>query len=126
MVTGDDIACAEAKVLLGNTHCVQVKKAVSRYSAVCFPYAQTLEQLTKGAETALKNADKCNAYKVPSPSTIKIRMVDPAMADGAELMPGVKRLGPLEIEFSHAEYPVLFKQFLAVGVLAAARRDPYF
>lgn len=57
---------------------------------------------------------------------MRITMIDPAMADAAELLPQVRRIDGRQIEFSDSDYAVLFKLMLAVGVLGASRKDPHF
>ncbi|MGH9551584.1 MAG: M55 family metallopeptidase, partial [Terriglobales bacterium] len=126
LVSGDDTLCAEASELLPQTVCIEVKKAVSRYSAVLPPFDQTLEKLRKGASQALKQRGQCKPHKAPSPSTMSITMIDPAMADAAELLPGVKRNDARQIELSHTDYSVLFRLMLAIGALGASRKDPHF
>lgn len=125
-LSGDDTACQEAHDLLGPLTTVAVKKAISRYSAVMMPEADSLEALRRGAAEAMNKRLGWNIFRPPSPSTLALTMIDPAMADGAELLPEVKRTGDRSIEMSHADYSVLFRLFLAVGALAAARRDPHF
>lgn len=126
LVTGDDAACNEATELLGPVACVPVKTAVSRYSAVSSPQSEVLERLRSKAKEALKNREGWRLFRPPSPSTLSITMFDPAMADGAELLPMVKRTDDRTVEFSADDYSVLFKLMLAVGVIGASRRDPYF
>jgi D-amino peptidase len=126
LVTGDDAACNEAVSLLGPVACVAVKTAVSRYSAISSPQEEVLERLRSKAEEALKSKDGWQLFRPPSPSTISITMFDPAMADGAELLPQVKRTGDRQVEFSHDDYSVLFKLMLAVGAIGASRKDNYF
>jgi D-amino peptidase len=126
LVTGDDIACQEAKELLGEVETIEVKKAVSRYSAVNYPYQETLAKLRSEAKKALVNRKRCRPLKPPSPSTLDITMIDPAMADAAELLPEVKRISAREISITHADYLTLFRLFLSVGVLGASRKDPHF
>lgn len=126
LVTGDDATCQEATELLGPVACIPVKTAVSRYSAISHPYKETLEKLRDKAEESLRNAHGWRLFKPPSPSTMKITMIDPAMADGAQLLPMVKRLSAREIEITHEDYSVLFKLMLAIGAIGASRRDPHF
>lgn len=125
-ISGDDAACNEARNLLGTLTCVPVKKAISRYSAICLPENEVLESLRTGAVEAINKHDYWNIFTPPSPSTLTLTFIDPAMADGAELLPEVKRLDDRVVEVSHDDYSVLFRLFLAIGVLAAARRDPHF
>src|SRR5579875_991535 len=126
LVTGDDAVCAEASELMGPVACLPVKKAVSRYAAVCSPHKEVLSRLRAGAEQALAEPDGWRLFRPPSPSTLSITMIDPAMADAAELLPMVLRRGDRELEITHQDYSVLFRLMLAVGALGASRRDPYF
>jgi D-amino peptidase len=125
-ISGDDAACNEARNLLGSPVCIPVKKAVSRYAAILPPESETLAALQRGAVEALARRNYWSVFNPPSPSTLTLTMVDPAMADAVELLPEVKRTDNRVVEFSHADYSVLFQLFLASGVLAASRKDAYF
>lgn len=126
LVTGDDAACSEAIDLLGNVPHVAVKKALSRYSAAFLPLEESLDKLRQGAMEAINKRDYWNVFFPPKPSSLRLTMFDPSMADGAELLPEVKRVGDREIEINHEDYSVLFRLFLAVGAIAATRKDPHF
>jgi D-amino peptidase len=126
LLSGDDVVCEEAQELLGPICCVKTKKAISRYAAECPPFDETLADLQSTAEKAVKDKRGWILFKPPSPSTMRITMVDPAMADAAELLPQVKRIDGRQIEFSDSDYTVLFKLMLAVGVLGASRLDAHF
>ncbi|HEY9871542.1 MAG TPA: M55 family metallopeptidase [Candidatus Obscuribacterales bacterium] len=126
LVAGDDAVCDEATELIGPVACVPVKTAISRYSAVCRPHAEALDSLRRKAEQALSDRTGWQIFKPPSPSTLTITMVDPAMADGAELLPHVERTGDREIQITAEDYSVLFRLMLAVGAIGASRRDPVF
>lgn len=126
LVTGDDALCQEARELLPGVATVEVKRAISRYSAACPPFEHTIELLKDGAEKAIKNKSNWVLFRPPSPSTLNITMFDPAMADAAQLMPFVTRINGREIEITHDDYSVLFRMMLAAGVLGASRLDPHF
>lgn len=126
LVTGDDSVCDEATKLLGPLTCVPVKRAISRYSAISSPQAEVLTNLRLMTKTALENRASWRLFKPPSPSTLTITMTDPAMADGAELLPMVKRREERVIEFSDEDYSVLFRLMLAIGAIGASRKDLYF
>lgn len=125
-LSGDDAACNEARNLLGSITCVAVKKAISRYAAVLSPQDEVLEQLRQGARTAIERKDFWTVFAPAKPATLTITVIDPAMADAAELLPQVKRLDERSYELSHDDFSVLFRLFLALGVLGASRKDPHF
>jgi len=126
LVSGDDAVCDEATKLLGPIACVPVKTAVSRYSAVCRAQEEVLASLRQKAEQCLQNPASWQLYKPPSPSTLTITMTDTAMADGAELLPMVKRTSDRDVEITDDDYSVLFRLMLAIGAIGASRKDPYF
>jgi D-amino peptidase len=126
LITGDDAVCEEATELLKDVPCVAVKKAVSRYSAIFHPYEQTLDELKKAAHDTMKNKSRWRKYSPASPTTMTITMVDPVMADGAELFPMVTRVDDRTVELSHEDYGTLFRLMLAIGAVGASRRDPHF
>lgn len=126
-LSGDDTACAEAHDLLGpRLTTVAVKRAISRYSAVCRPAGESLAALRQGAMEAMNKRDYWSVYTLPKPITISMTMFDPSMADAAELLPQVKRVDDRTVEITEDNYSVLFKLMLACGVLAANRKDSYF
>lgn len=125
-LSGDDTACNEARNLLGTLTCVAVKKAISRYSAIMPSNLETLDALRHGAAEAIEKRDFWSIFNPPRPSTLTLTMIDPSMADAAELLPEVHRLDDRMVELSHDDYAVLFRLFLAIGVLGASRKDPHF
>ncbi len=126
LVTGDDAVCAEATKQLGAVPCVTVKTAVSRYAAIFRPHLEVLNDLKQGAIKALSDRSQWKLYSAALPATLTITTIDPAMADAAELLPMVKRVGDRTVELSHEDYSVLFRLMLAIGALGATRRVPHF
>ena len=126
-LSGDDAACSEAHELLGDRlTSVTVKRAVSRYAAVCLPEDEVLTSLRHGAAEAMNKRDYWSLYTPKRPTTLTLTFFDPAMADATELLPDIKRLDDRTVELAHSDYSVLFRLFLACGVLAANRKDSYF
>jgi D-amino peptidase len=125
-VTGDDACCSEARELLGDILTCQMKEAVSRYSAVFPDYQSTLATLEETACKAAQHKKHWQLFQAKAPAKIAITMFDPAMADAAELIPQVKRLGSRQIEIEGQDYSQTFRLMLAVGALGASRKDPHF
>ncbi len=126
LITGDDVVCAEAAELIGPVALVPVKTALSRYAALFSPPCELLETLRTQTEKALSSRKSWQLFRPANRSTLTITFFDPAMADGAELLPEVQRTGAREVEFSHEDYAVVFKLMLAVGVIGSSRRDSFF
>jgi D-amino peptidase len=126
LVTGDDAVCAEATDLLGDILTCQTKEAVSRYSAVFPDYHSTLSKLEESAFRAAREKKHWQLFQIAAPAAIAITMFDPAMADAAELIPQIKRLGSRQIEIEAHDYSQAFRLMLAVGALGASRKDAHF
>lgn len=125
LVTGDDAVAEEAQTLVPGIHTAVVKEAVSRYSAVFNSHAENLKKLETAAREAT-NKKYWQIYSVKAPIALEITFFDPSMADGAELIPQVKRLSPRTVVIESQDYSEAFRLMLAVGALGANRRDPYF
>lgn len=126
LVSGDDTLCQEAQELLGDVSAVMVKKAVSRYSAAHLPRKEVLSELKRSAIQAVTEKARWKLYQCQRPCRLSITFFDPAMADGAELLPMVKRVDARTVEFESDDYSVVFRVMLAVGAIGASRKDPHF
>ncbi|MBI2995517.1 MAG: M55 family metallopeptidase [Candidatus Melainabacteria bacterium] len=123
-VSGDEETCFEAQNLLeSQIITVQTKKGLSRYSALSYPFETNLLNLKEGAIKAIKEKVKWKVFKINSPTTITITFAETNHADSCELIPNVKRISDNQVEFTDKDYSIVFKCFLAMGVLAASRDE---
>ena len=123
-ISGDEAVCNEAKNLLGEqVVTVSTKIGLSRYSALSYPFEETLTKLKNGAIKTIKEKEKWKVFKSSSPYTVSVIFSEPNHADACELIPKVKRISDNQIEFTDSDYAVVFKCFLAMGALAASRDD---
>ena len=123
-ISGDKETCAEGKNILGNQiFTVETKKSLSRYSAMSYPFEEVLEKFKSISEKTIKERKKWKVFKIKSPCTLFVEFSMSNHADACELIPGVKRISDNQVEFTHKDYSVVFKCFLAMGVLAASRDD---
>ena len=61
---------------------------------------------------------KIPVYKFDTPVKLKIELGSTSMADSVEVMPGIKRIDGVTVEFVHDDYPILFDAIDAISVLA--------
>lgn len=88
LVTGDDKACAEARLLLGDIETAQVKQALGRHSARMLSPQSARELLRAQACRAMERARELANYVVTPPVTVRIRynstdLVDRRFFDGS-------------------------------------------
>ena len=75
MVTGDDVACAEATDLLGNgLTTVAVKQGLGRYSARHIAPVRVRKMIEEGAEQALSDLKSVAPYDPGKPCEIKVEL----------------------------------------------------
>ena len=123
-ISGDKETCTEGKKLLGNQiFTVESKKSLSRYSSISYPFKEVLKNLKSVSTSAIEEKKKWKVFKIKSPSTLEVEFSLSNHADACELIPGVKRISDNKVKFTHKEYPIVFKCFLAMGALAASRDD---
>ncbi len=93
LVTGDNVATAEARELLGeDLTTAQVKKAVTRYSAQCLHPETACERIKEAAFNAVTNYKSRKPYKPEAPYVGKIQFHNSGLADGAARLPGSTRV----------------------------------
>ncbi|MEC9488122.1 MAG: M55 family metallopeptidase [Halanaerobium sp.] len=123
LVTGDQMLSTEVKELLGEeVSTVVVKEGLGRYSARCLPLQRSRQLIEEAAEKALLNKAACSPYFLEAPYELKVKFPRTAMADYAELLPGVKREGPITISLTADDYPTIYKAFRALLILAYSGR----
>ena len=126
LVTGDDALGEEVETILPGVTFAQTKRAVSRYAACCPPHKVLLAELKSQARQAIEQRRRWVLYQPQRPTELEITFFDPAMADAAELIPGISRKNDRIVSATEADYSVLFRLMLAAGALGASRKDPYF
>jgi D-amino peptidase len=116
LVTGDQLATAEARELLGNIETVTVKIAVGRNAANCLPPAKTAPIIKQAAQKALER--KHTPLVVPAPITLGVEFWRSVQAERAELVPGAKRTGPRSIEWVGQDMAAVYRTWRAITTLA--------
>ncbi len=120
LVTGDQAVVAEARALIPNITFVMVKEGRSRNSAFCYPFHETCTAIEQAAKQAVRNAKKIKPllFKPPLQLTVTYQRVE--SADLAALLPESVRLDNQTIRCQAANYPELYRKFLALFRLARA------
>ncbi len=119
LVTGDDRVCEEAKELLDPVETVTVKWAITRYSARSLHPKEAQRQIREAAARALKNISKYKPFVLPPPYTLHVKMLNAGMVDNAEMMPGVRRVDALTLEYRTDKLMDLFKALLTAVTLGS-------
>ncbi|MGB9866628.1 MAG: M55 family metallopeptidase [Bacillota bacterium] len=128
-VTGDDVVAQEASTLIPNIEAIQVKWAAGRMAAICLPPQEARRRIAQGVQKAVLRQLRESTVKPlspPSHSTFELTFANPAMADGASLLPGAQRLDPLTVAYRSNDYLKAVRAARVMMALASSMpADPY-
>jgi D-amino peptidase len=116
LVTGDQLATAEARQVLDDVETATVKIAVGRTAADCLPPSKTAPLIRQAAQKALERRHA--PLVVQRPITLGIEFWRSIQAERAELMPGAKRTGPRSIEWVGEDMVSVYRTWRAFTMLA--------
>lgn len=112
LVTGDQLATAEAREFLGDVETVTVKTAVGRTAAECLPPARTSEMIRAAAAQALARARE--PFVIQAPITLGIEFMRSSQAEKAQLIPGARQSGPRTVEWTGEDMTVIYRTWRAL------------
>jgi len=134
LVVGDGAVAEEAAGVLPGVRTVAVKEPAGRYAAACLPLEEANGLIREAAREAVQTLAAGGSGKAraadagrggpaplepPSPITFQIRFMDWGQAEAAAMIPGVERIDPVTLAFTHSDYIVGFKAVRAMIGLAA-------
>ena len=95
LVTGDSTCCAQAREILGDVVTVEVKQAITRYSARTILPAAACDRIREGATRAVRRAaaGELRPFRPSPPHDLEIDFANSGCADAAEMVPGTVRSG---------------------------------
>ena len=118
LLTGDEATTAEARALLGDSlQTVAVKKSVSRQAAQSLPLEEAQARIRAAARAAVAGPNP-DPWVVSSPVTVAIEFMESLHADGAAIMPGVRRVSGRRVEWTGEDMVTAFRAMTAMIDLA--------
>ncbi len=124
LVTGDSVVVAHVQEHLPWVTGVAVKDGIGFYSATSVTPAAAQALIREGAARAIAGAAHAKPFTFEPPVTMELDLARTEQADFVELMPGFTRTGGRTVRFTHEQYPVVFRAFLAAFRLASAASVP--
>ena len=116
LVSGDQAVVAEARTLLGEIETVVVKEGFTSSAAQCLPPQVAQERIRQAAERAL--ARSVSPLVITAPITLRLTFQHARYADGAETLPGSRRIGGRTLEWTGEDMPSVYQAFRAMVQLA--------
>ena len=103
LISGDDCLAVEASAVFPSAEIVTVKRAVGNRAAVHLSCSMAHQVLREGAYQAMNR--NVEPFVLPTPLFVQISTVRSFHADLFSMLPGIKRISPVCVEFE-AEDPV--------------------
>ncbi len=119
-VAGDDATCVEATEIHPRIATACVKEAIGRTSAACLHPEEAREKIREGVKQALNDQNKIPPHKVAVPVTFTITFTDAKRADGAAMIPTIKRLTGKTLELTADDYITAYHGFIAAVLCGTA------
>ena len=120
LITGDQHACGEARELLGSVRTVEVKQAITRYSARCLHPQRARDLILAASAEAVRNSKDLRPYIVKPPFALRIQFKDSGMAESAVRVPQVEVVDAITLEYQSQDPTAAFKALRAMIGLASA------
>jgi D-amino peptidase len=125
LVTGDDRTCADAATYAPAARSVAVKKCVSRYAAVCRPPAVTAAEIRSAATQAAGLAGRKPPVQAGE-FVVEIEVDAAQLAQAAAIVPGVRRTGERQVEYTSQSAWDMLRCFKVVcTMISSATEETY-
>ena len=113
LVTGDDLACADAAGYAPGARTVAVKDCVSRYTALCRPPAVTAAAIRSAAADAVKLAGRQEPVR-GGPFEVEVDVDAAQLAMAAAIVPTVEQTGTRTVAYTSPTAREMIRCFKAV------------
>lgn len=122
LIVGDAAVCNQTREVLGEElEVAVVKEAVGRHAAKTLTPKKAQELIKKRAKTALEKRSQIKPFKLEPPYRFELNFLRSYMADAAELIPQVERVGGRTVRFETDDYIEGFKLLRALISLGRSR-----
>jgi D-amino peptidase len=119
LVTGDRTTVEGVQSQMPWIHGVVVKDSIGNFAAASMTPAAAQREIRCVAEGAVRSAGSAKLYRFDPPITLDIQLVTAAQAHLVATIPGFERTGSRSVRFTHADFPTVFKAFVATWRLGA-------
>jgi D-amino peptidase len=125
LVTGDDVACAEAGIYAPGAATVAVKTAISRSAAHCLSYRASDAAIQKAAEEAFARIEPVEPPRelVAGPFDIEVHFTTDVCQVVATAIPSVSSRGEFAVGFTADDARVGYRCLAAIFTLARTVLD---
>jgi D-amino peptidase len=113
LITGDRTTVDGVRALMPWVRGVIVKESIGNFAATSISPAAAQQAIREGARAAIAAASDAQVYRFDPPIELEVDLVKTEQADLVETIPGFERTGARGVRFAHADFPTVFKAFIA-------------
>ncbi|MBX6342861.1 MAG: M55 family metallopeptidase [Thermomicrobiaceae bacterium] len=118
LVAGDQTVATEAREVLGEqVIAVQVKESLANLSAESVHPRVAQRMLREAAARAVRERPAVPPLRVDTPVRAEVDLARPVLADLAEMIDGVERLGGRTVGFTRPDMPAVYRVLRLITVL---------
>lgn len=121
LVTGDRATVDQTRAQMPWVTGVCVKESIGNFAVDSLSPQAAQDAIRAGAASAVRAAQQARPFTFTPPVTLEIDLTRVEQADLIEGIPGFQRSAPRTVRFTHDDYAVVFKAFVAafrMGALA--------
>ena len=123
LVTGDDLAAAEAAREVPGIHTVEVKRALGNWAADSLHPEVARERIEAAVPRALAAREQMCPPRFDGPVALEIDLVRPAMAEPLTLVPGIERNGGRGLRYAAPDFATAYRIVELVATVAVDERS---
>jgi D-amino peptidase len=113
LVTGDRTTVMGVQEQMPWVHGVVVKESIGNFAANSMVPAAAQRAIRREAEAAVAQAAGAKLFTFEPPIALEVDFVNTAQAHLVATIPGFERTGSRSVRFTHGDYAVVFKAFVA-------------
>ncbi|MBV9271186.1 MAG: M55 family metallopeptidase [Candidatus Eremiobacteraeota bacterium] len=113
MITGDRATIESAKAQMPWITGVVIKESIGNYCVDSVSPQRACELIHAGAREAMGQIDRARPFVFEPPISLDLDVAKVEQADWIELIPGFVRTDARSVRFTHDDYTVVFRAFVA-------------
>jgi D-amino peptidase len=117
LVTGDRVACEETAELMPGVHSAVVKEHVSRLAAHSLHPSKACALIRETAQQAVASVPEASPPPFGRPVSLDVSVRTTDIAEAAEWVRGVDRVGPRELRFTGDDLLSVYRSFCSAILL---------
>jgi D-amino peptidase len=123
LVSGDDVATAEAREAAAGIHTVEVKRALSGFAADSLHPDEACARIEAAVPAAIAARGDVEPLRFDGPVDLEVDVVRPLVVEYLLLVPGTERSGPVTIRYRAHDFEAAYRMVELVATWSPGARE---